>query len=270
MQQQNGSLLRKSAVESMYELLHLSPDAPSTSVTPTQVQHQPQFDNTIYIKTTSFNDTNILDQVNDLQYKQQTPISLSQHQQFNPINEMESHQDANILNQQYQLNIPNAVLVDAVVNFMSENSNQDHQKNEQKNANEIFLNHNTDQANQIDNEVNTVNDDVILDSFSSMSISSGPILDSQFAVEMCSDFIKHLDNNGGETMAASYLPNPNEQIMNFCANEQYIKCDRSDTLLATENIFTKSHLNYMTQCKTINSFGSARNVVNFQLNPVRD
>lgn len=228
MQQQNGSLLRESAVyESMYELLNFSVDTPSASMTSTQVQHQPQFDNTVYIKTTSFNDTNISDQVKDPQHKQLPPASTSpsipildnsQHPQFNPI------KDANILHQQYQLNILNGALVDAAVNFMSNNSNQDRQKNEQNNAKEIFLNRNIDQANQFDNEANTVNEDVILDSFSSMSISSGPILDSQFAVEMCSYFIKHLDNNGGETMVAndnqSYLPNSNEQIMNFFANEQ--------------------------------------------------
>lgn len=211
----------------MYELLNFSVDIPSTSA----VEHQPQFDNTSYIKMTSFHhDTNVSDQVKDPQHEQQSPKSISpnipisdnSHQpQFNSINHvlMESHQDANILNQQYQLNIPNDTLADAVVNFMSNNSNQN-QQNVQKNVNEIFPNHSIDQAKQIDNDdANTVNDDVILDSFSSMSISSG-LVDSQFAVEMCGDFIKHLDNNGGETIVAnnnqSYLPNTNEQIMNFC------------------------------------------------------
>lgn len=268
----------------MYELLNFSVDTPSTSVTQTHIRHQPQFKNTDYTEMTSFHDANISDQVNDSQRKQQqfAPMDNLDRPQFNPINhvKLDSHQDTNILNQEYQLNIPNDKLVDAVVNFVNNISNQNQQKNEQKNVNEIFLNHNVDLANQIENEAIAINDDdVVLDSFSSMSISSGPILDSQFAVEMCSDFIKYLDNNGGDTVFASdnnqiYLPNPNEQIMNFSANDQYIKRIKSDTLLATENIVTKSHLNYMSQCNTNIPFGTnpfnANNIVNFQLNPVRE
>lgn len=212
-QQQNGFSFGEITDESMYELLNFSVDTTSTNVTPTQAQHQPQLDNISYIKMTSVHDTNISDQVNDLQQQPSTsispfvPISDNSHQpQFNPKNHMlmESHQDANILNQQYQFNIPNATLVDAGVNFMGNNSNQNLQTNEQNNQNETFLNQTIDVASQIDNEADTVNDDdIILDSFSSMSISSGPILDSKFASEMCSDFIKHLDNNGGETMVSN-------------------------------------------------------------------
>lgn len=104
-------------------------------------------------------------------------------------------------NHQYQLNIPNTSLVNAVINFMGNNSNQTEQnpacrenKLEENSMNYLNLDH----AHQV--VIDNNNDDVILESFSSMSISSGPILDSQFAVEMCRDFIKHLDNNGGEVI----------------------------------------------------------------------
>lgn len=255
MQQQNGSSLTRTAVESMYEQLNFGViDIPSGSVIPAQVEHQPQFDNADCIKIKSFHDTNISSLVKNLSHQKQPPISPNMpssdnsHQPyFNSINHvpMEPHLDGNILNQQYQLNIPNTTLVDAVVNFMSNNPNhQTGQNLGQNNTNGIFLDRNIDQANQI---FNGVNDDVIVESFSSMSISSGPILDSQFAVEMCSDFIKHLDNNGGETIIASN----NNQLMNFFPNEEFINCGKSNTLLATENITNKCQWNYMTPCNTI-------------------
>lgn len=262
MQQKIESSLSGTAIES---ILNFCSDMPSTSVTPsvapTQVEHQPQFDNADYIGMISFHDTNLSNQMKDLSHQKLPPMSIppskpisdnSQQTYLQPIHHvpMEPHLGANFLNQQQQLNIPSATLLDAIVNFMSNNPNQNHQ-NGQNNVNELFL----DQANQIDNGVKTANDDAIVDSFSSMSISSGPILDSQFAVEMCSDFIKHLDNNGGETIVTinnqSCMPNCNEQIMNICQNGEFINCGKSEMTMATENIADEIQWNYMTPCNTI-------------------
>lgn len=239
-------LLRGAAAESMYELLNFGRDIPSASSIPNQVEHQPQFDNTDYIEMKSFCDANISNQVQSLSDQKQPstllasniPISDNLDQpQFNLLNNapVQSNPDTNVLYQQCQLNIPNATLVNAVVNFMCNNPNQ----NGQNNVNQIFSN----QANG----VNSVNDETINDSFSSMSISSGPILDSQFAIEMCGDFIKHLDNNGGETIIAtnnqSSMPAANEQIMNYCANTEFIRCAERDPSLTTENIDANSDWN---------------------------
>lgn len=201
-------------------------------------QYRPQFETVSYTAAASSQNTNLLNhhhhqqQQPHLQQQQQPPMSIPQHAsdnscqpQFNSINHspMTSPQDAaNILNHQYQLNIPNATLVDAVLSFMDNNSNQNEQNQQHKDRNmeEILLNHNLDHADRLDNETGTNNDDVILDSFSGMSISSGPILDSQFAIEMCSDFIRHLDNNGGETMVRSnHSDVPNIATHNWTHNE---------------------------------------------------
>lgn len=250
MQQQNGSSLTVTANEPLYV------DVASASVTQSHVEHHQQFDN-----TEPFHAANISNQAKDFSHRIQPlmiqipddiHISDNSHQPlFNSTNNvpMESH------SQQYQLNISNATLMDATVNFNSNNPNQVHQS-EQNDVNQTFLTRNYEQPNQMDNDVNPVKDDGIIDSFSSMSISSGPILESEFAVEMCSDFIKLLDNNGGETIVASNnqrcVPHVNEQIMNFCPKEQCIECSKSDTIgNMNENIGTNYQWNHTTPCNTV-------------------
>lgn len=200
-----------------------------------QDEHQLlQSDNDQHIQLKPIHNTNLSKDVENSLDQKQLPSNHLGQPQFNPLSHaaMESHSSSNVF-QQCQLNIPNAHLVNAVVNFMSNNLNQNQScQSVPSNVNELF----SIQSNEMNNQC----DDAIVDSFSSMSISSGPILDSQFAVEMCGDFIKHLDNNGGETIVVSNdqncMPTANEQMANFCTNEDSVRRSECYQSFGAENI----------------------------------
>lgn len=151
----------------------------------------------------------------------------TQYDMMNYIPSVSPLQNANILNnQQYQqppqnaqnqFNIPNTIMVNAAVNFMSNtnttlannndnNNSPQHHLNpaEQRNIEDILTNNNLTNMNQLDGMANADN---VLDNDSSMNISSLLDLDSQQQInssnlllsnDMLNDLIKNLDN-GMET-----------------------------------------------------------------------
>lgn len=130
-------------------------------------------------------------------------LNQQQQQQFQPQTQATQH----------QFNIPNTTMVNATVNFMNNNPNnnninsiQNHHPTEQRNIEDILTNNNLTNMNQLDGMANAGN--VLDNDNNSMNISSLLDLDSQQQInssnlllsnDMLNDLIKNLDNGAMDT-----------------------------------------------------------------------